>query len=270
MADDTKQAENAEEQAQQPAVPTGEQKGQEETDSQEVAGESQETLETPAGESEGELPKEVSERTTQQFEKLKAQLREAREKLFRQGSQEQVGGEMKPLYDPTTGLVDVEALTDLQKRTFAAEKKVAQVEQNIQLKAQETQVNELYSAHPELKNPKAKDAIELFNESERIWLHSQAYPEKYGGEALSQKQAADLAKKKMGNKPETPIEEAQRLEPKEQASLGASGQPTQGVKSKISSEEELNRQRLGTRLGDKDSMISRMRAIRETSEAEQK
>ena len=94
-------------------------------------------------------------------------------------------------------------------------------------------------------------------------MHSQAYPEKYGGESLSQKQAADLAKKIVGEKPETPSEEAQRLEPKEQASFGASGQPSQAVRSRVSSEEEFERLKFGTRIGDKDAMIARMRAIRE-------
>lgn len=269
MADNQQAEKPAEEQAQQTAMPTGEQKGQEVADSQEEVQETGESLEAPAGDSEDlELPKEVSERTSEQFDKLKAQLREARQKLFRQtGSQEYEGeAKIKPLYDPATGLVNIEALTDLQRRAFDAERKASNLEQRFTQQTQDTQVRELYEAHPELKNPKSKEAKELFDESERIWMHSQAYPEKYGGETLTQKQAADYAKKRTGNT-ETPKEEAQRLEAKEQASFGASGRPTQGVQSKITSEEESQRLQYGTRIGDKESMVVRMRAIREASEA---
>ena len=268
MADNQKAEKPAEEQAQQSAVPTEEQKGQEIADSQEEVQETEESLEAPAGDSEErELPKGVSERTREQFEKLKRQLWETKEKLFRKETPQVPEEGLKPLYDKTTGLVDVEALTDLQRRAYEAERKVNEVETRFQQKAQDDQVRELYSSYPEFKNPKTKDTIEFLNEAERLWLHSQAYPEKYGGEALSQKQAADLAKKKMGTKSETPKEEAQRIEAKEQASFGASGKPTQGVQSKITSEEELKKLQYGTRIGDKDSMVTRMRAIREASEA---
>lgn len=264
MADDQK-AEVVEEQAQQSTMPVEDQKGQEVANSQDAAQETEETFETPAGDSVDELPRSVSERTREQFEKLKTQLRDAREKLFRRGNPVERVGEPKPLVTPE-GLVDVEALTDLQERAYAADRGVKELEFKSQRDYQDRQVKELYEAHPELRSPKTKEAKDLFDESERIWMHSMAYPEKYGGEALSQKQAADLARKRMGDRPETPREEAQRLEAKEQASFGASGQPTQGVSPKVTSEEEQERLRFGTRVGDKDSMVARMRAIRETSE----
>lgn len=264
MAANQKAEENAEEQAQQEPMPSSEEKGQEVADSQQAADESQETVEAPAGDSDGELPKGVSDRTREQFEKLQTQLKETRERLFRQQSSDvPEDGEIKPLVDKSTGLVDIVALNEVQQKAYDAEKRARNLEQRIQQQAQDGQVRELQSAYPELKNPKTKEAKDFFDESERVWMHSQAYPEKYGGESLSQKQAADFAKERMGNKPETAKQEAQRMEPKEQASLGASGQPTQGVQSKVASEEENQRLQLGTRFGDKDSMITRMRAIRE-------
>ena len=269
MADDQGQK-SAEGKAQQSAMPTEEQKGQELADSQEEAPiESEESLEAPAGESENGLPKGVTERTREQFEKLKAQLRDARDRLFNstQVSQKPADEGIKPIYNPLTGLVDPDALNDLQKKAYEAERRAGEAEQKVQSLAQDREVKDLYSSHPELKSPKTKEARELFDEAERIWMHSQAYPEKYGGEQLSQREAADLAKKRMGTKSETPQEEAKRIEAKEQASFGATGQPTQGVKSKVTSEEELQKLQYGTRIGDKDSMITRMRAIREAQES---
>ena len=261
--------ETVEEQAQPSAVPTEEQKGQEVVGSQEVVQETEETLEAPAGETEDlELPKGVSERTSEQFEKLKAQLRDARQAIFRQTGSREYEGEAKvtPLYDPATGLVNLEALTELQQKAFRAENIATGLEQRLMQQSQDTGVRELYEAHPELKNPKSKEAKAFFDESERLWLHSQAYPEKYGGLALTQKQAADLAKKKMGTT-ETPAQEAQRIEAKEQASFGASGKPTQGVQSKVTSEEEQQKLQYGTRIGDANAMVARMKAIRQASEA---
>lgn len=225
----------------------------------------EETSEVSIDGSEGtELPKEVSERTREQFEKLKAQLREYRERAFREERYRETVGEQKPLYDPNTGLVNVDALEETRKRAFEAERKLRALEEKMTVQAQNVQVADLYEAHPDLKNPKTKEAKELFDEAERIWMHSQAYPEKYGGSALSQKQAADLAKKKMAKSEE--VVETQNMESKEQASLGATGRPSQGVRSKIVSEEETQRLSYGTRVGDKQSMIERMRKIREASQ----
>lgn len=264
MADDQNQAENAGEAKEGEAMPTSQ---PEQTGTQEDVGETQETLETPAGGSEGELPDGVSERTRNEFDKLKTQLREYRQRLFNEQQYRETVGEQKPLYDEKTGLINVEALTDLQKKALEAERRVKALEQGVQAQTQDAQVRELYEAHPEFQNPKNKEHKELFDESERIWMHSQAYPEKYGGMALTQKQAADLAKKRMGTTVKTEAkEEAQNVESKEQASLTVSGRPTQGVQTKITSEEEIQKLQFGTRIGDKDAMIARMRAIREASE----
>lgn len=253
------------EETQQELVPDSK---EESAETQDVGQETEENLETPAGGSEDlELPqKGVSDRTREQFDKLRSQLREYRERLFNEQRYREIesGSEqVEPIYDKTTGLVNIAALEDMRKRTAEANKKIRELEQQIQATHSDTQSRELHSAYPELKNPKTKEAKELFDEAEKIWMHSQAYPEKYGGLSLTQKEAADIAKKKMGTKQETQQQEAQRVESKEQASLGTTGRPTQGVQGKVRSEEEHENLILGTRLGDKDSMIARMRAIRE-------
>lgn len=260
MADD-QQALKPEEKAQDSAVPTDDKKVQESNQSQESAQETEENFGEPAGDSENlNLPeKGISERTKEQFDKLKDQLKEYKSRLFNESRFKVQSEELKPLYDKSTGLVNLDALEDLQKVAYEAKKRALDAEAKLQQTATNLDTKDLYEAHPELKNPKSKEAKELFDESERIWMHSQAYPEKYGGEALTQKQAADLAKKKMGTKPVQEVNEA-----KEAASFGAQGKPTQAVQSKVSSEEELGRMKLGTRLGDKDSMIAYMRRIRES------
>lgn len=268
MADE-KADKNVEEEAQQESMPDSEQKATEQTDSS-VAQETEEALGTSADDS-GELPEGVSERTAEQFERLRGELREARQKAQTYesmlGRKQEPEEEVEPLYDQKTGYVNVQALEKLQKQALDADKRAKRAEEQITKANQDAQVRELYNAHPELAKPSTKEAKELYDDAERIWLHSQAYPEKYDGMALSQKQAADLAKKRMGNKPETPKQEAERLEPKEQASLEASGRPTQGVQAKVASEEDQQRLAVGTRLGDRQSMIERMRAIRESQKS---
>lgn len=265
MADDTQRQDTAEEQAQQPPMPSGdEQKGQEEDSSQQPAQETGDSVEAPAGDSENlGLPDDSSDRTREQFEKLKQQLREAKAAAYRT-QQEPKTQPVEKLYDETTGLVNIKALEDLQQRTINAEKELQNMKASSEKTARDNETRDLFSAYPELKNPKTKEAKELFDESERIWMHSQAYPEKYGGMPLSQKQAADIAKTKMGGSKQPVKEDAQAAEAKEQASAGATGRPTQGVQESAQSEEVLEQQRLGTRVGDRASMVARMRAIRES------
>lgn len=253
---DSQQAEVAEEKQQEPVPSSGEQ-STEMNQSQQVADESQEASEAPAGDSEElELPDGVKERTSEQFDKLKEQLRQTREELLqiRDSVAPKKEEAVKPLYDPTTGLVDIEALEQLRKDAAEAKKELA----NLKRQGADKEVIDLYESHPEL-NPNAKKFNQdLFDEAERLWMHSQAHPEKYGGKALTQKQAADRAKAKMNVPKPTESSDSE----KQQASAQASGRPSQAV-AKTTSEEEMEQLRFGTRVGDKGSMIARMRMIRE-------
>lgn len=257
---DSQKADNAEEKQQEPMP--GSEESTETNQSQEVADESQEASEAPAGDSEElELPEGVKERTSEQFEKLKEQLRQTREELFEMKSQIPPKKEEpeRPLYDPKTGLVDIEALEQLRKDAKSAKKEL----ESLRRIDADREVQSLYDTYPELKNPRTKQDKEFFDEAEKIWLHSQANPEKYGGQALSQKGAADLARRRMNaNKPT----ESSNAEAKQQASADVSGKPTQGV-ARQTSEEDLNRMREGTRFGDRNSMIARMRMIRESKKS---
>lgn len=224
--------------------------------SQEAAGESQETSEAPAGDSgeELELRDDVKQRTAEQFEKLKEQLRQTRDELFQVKNKVEKPSEDKPLYDKTTGLVDIDALEELRRDAREAKKTV----ESLKKERSENEVLDLYSAYPELKNPKTPEAKELFDEAERYWLHSMSNPDKYNGKPLTQREAADLAKKRM-----TKTQPKEESESKIEASATASGKPSQGV-ARTTSQEDLERLRLGTRMGDKDSMIARLRAMRES------
>ncbi len=267
MANDT-QAQKVEEQAQPEPMPSSEEKVPEQVSTQEVVGETQEASEVSAEGSESKLPDGVSERTTKEFDKLNRQTQDLRDqvtKLQDQSTPEPVQTE-KPLYDKATGLVDIEALEQVRKDAREAKVELNQFRQQSQTDRQNQELNEMHEAYPELKDKKTKEATELFDESEKIYLHSQAYPDKYGGNPLTQKKAVDLAKGSL-DKTETPEEEAERLEPKEQAALSASGKPTQGVQKELS-EDETKRLSLGTRMDDKDSITTRMRNLRESQETQ--
>lgn len=247
MTEDTQQAQDPQQTDQSGAMPTSQ---TDQTEIQDAAPVKEENLDTPAGGSDSlELPEGVTERTRQEFDKLKRKLAEARTKAFNPEPQAE-----KPLYDPSTGLVDVVELENTRKRAIEAEKRLRALEDNIQQQANDREVRELYEAHPDIRKNK-----EFMDEAERLWMHSQAYPEKYGGMPLSQKQAADRAKAKLNQAPTK-----EEVDAKEQASLSAAGRPTQSVQTKVVTEEETQRLSFGTRIGDKQSMVERMRKIRET------
>ncbi len=258
-------AEPVEEQSQQSPMPSENQQVPELTDDSGV-GES-ETFEN--AEVSSELPEGASERTAREFEKLKKQLREEREKRIsleysRNTPQPTKQEDEAPLYDEKTGLVNIQALNELQRKAKDADERARKIEFNVQKQTLDVQERELVSAYPQL-NPKADDFDEKFFNQTRAYLHdSLAFPESYGGRQLTYKEAADLARG--GSSKETPQQEADRLGPKEEASLGASGRPTQGVQTQTS-EQRLRDLQVRTRMGDKDAQIARLRAIREANQS---
>lgn len=254
---DTK-AETAE--PQQSAMPTEDKKGSGAEVAQDAAPVTEEATEVPTS----ELPEDAKQRTREQFDKLKGE-KEALQQELNQHKQvlkqpPQPEKETK-LYDPTTGLVDTNALNKLGDDIASLKRENA----NLRQEAGNKEVTELLNSHPELdKDNKDKFNQELFDEATRLWMHSLAYPDSYGGRALTQEQAAVRAKKKVGKK-ETPEQQTERETVKEQASLGISGKPGQGVKTQTA-EATHERLVMGTRLNQKGAMIERMRNIRVAKE----
>lgn len=252
---DTTQAKPAEGQTQQPAMPTGKQQVPETVPAQEAAPVKEEATVAKTG---SELPEGVKERTKEQFDKLQAEKEslktklEIAESLARPKVPEK---EPRKLYDPLTGLVDTNQLNQLGTKVESLEKE----NQRLKQVGQDKEAVELFIAHPELDSKnKEKFNQELFDEADKIWMHSQVHPDKYGGRALTQRQAADLAKEKT---PVAPDAEKEARTAKEQASLSTPGRPGQGVKDTGVSAERSEQLRDRTRRGDKQSMIERMKAI---------
>ena len=213
------------------------------------------------------LPEDASERTRHEFEKVQMQLREERqrreaiESAFRAMQPKQPEVVPEPLYDPTTGILNEQVLTDVQKRTYEAEQRALHAEQAVQGYMQEVEAREAYAAHPEA-NPNAKEFDpELKKRASAILLHSMVNPNEYSGKQLSLKESYDYLKTSQGDevvkaKQEAAKEAIEQLTPKEQASLEAVGSParrTEGV--------NLDELRYRSRKGDKEAIIERMRRI---------
>jgi len=264
MANDT-QAQKSEEKAQTEPMPSSDNKVSEGTDSLGVAPIKEEASGISADNS--ELPEGVSDRTKEQFDKLTGQISELKDQLTQQvvpsPAPEKPKEARKPLYDPNTGIVDIAALENLRTQTEEANARATKAEQGLKEFSASSETKDLYTAHPELQDPKTDADKELFNESERLWLHSQMSPEKYGNKALSQREAADLAKSRTQTSV-TPEEQAKRATVKEQASLSATGKPSQGVAKELTADKQAQLA-TGTRMGDEQSMIERMRNIRQAN-----
>lgn len=198
-------------------------------------GESQESAGKPEEGKKLELPEDARERTKQEFEKLKGQLRNERQ---RRQQLEQTYGAQRPqqvpapaqkaveeFIDPTTGEVDVaglnKAIGDTQQRAVRAE-------QTVQGYIEQQQTREAYEAYPQLDS-NADDFDKDFHRRTRALIFdSMMNPQDYGNKQLLYKQAADMAHegtKKAVEKAEAKGAETalEQLTPKEQASLGAEG-----------------------------------------------
>lgn len=239
---------------QEVAVPTTEQKTSEPVVEQQV---------TESG-----LPNEASERTKHEFEKLQTQLheerrrREAVENAFK-SMQPAKTETVAPLYDEN-GYLNEQALTDVQQRAIAAEKRAAAAEQSIKGYMEYQEKARVYEAYPEL-NPEGKTHDKEFHkETRRIALDSMLNPDDYGGKQLSFKEAADLAKGKLTKgidavKKEAAQEAIEQLTPKEQAALEAVGTP--GRRDVIAG-ERLDDLRTRSRRGDETAIMERLARLR--------
>jgi len=228
------------------------------------------------------LPDETKERTREQFEKLTShnkeladalertqqQLDDYRRRVFNDQRFQEVQPE-QPLYDQNTGLINVQALEDLQQRLIKAEVKLQATEKGVTQVSQTVEEKEAFASYPELNRNDGNFNEEFHKLTRAIAMDSMVYPDQYKGNPLTFKEAADLAMKQM--KKEEKQEQAQgekAEEEKEQASLGASGRPSQAVARELF-ETDDQRLSVGTRLGDKQSMIERMKRIRMQSQQQE-
>ena len=273
MADDIQGQQDPVKATQESAMPTEEQKTPtlEEVDN----GAAQETEVTPATETTEGLPDDASERTKKEFEKLRDELRTERsrrietERMFGQNPQptpQQFNSNntaVTQVYDPSTGLLNENALNDIQLKAMQAEQRAVKAEQAIANFQIEQQTREAYTAHPEL-DPKSKDFDADLNKRVRAFaLDSMIHPEDYGNNQLSFKEAADLAK---SNTTPKVVEQAKKvaaqeaieqLTPKEQASLEAVGSPDRRQEV----EQPLDQLRFRSRKGDQDAIVERLKGI---------
>lgn len=203
------------------------------------------------------LPAGVSERTAEQFEKLKTQLAELKAQQSSKAPKQQ--SQVAPLYDPTTGYVDVNELEGLRQVAIDAQTQIAELKAEREKEQEEAQTKEVLSTYPEL-DPESKGYNRDFYKATRaVLLDSRYNPDDYGGKSLTYKQAADIAKSMNSNA----ISEAEkvgaekaltRLSPKEQASLEATGRSDKRVN--VTDDAELVEQ---TRKGNLDAIIARMK-----------
>lgn len=233
-----------------------------------VAAQDSEVSSTPQSTDEG-LPDGASDRTRQNFEKLQEKLREERtrreyyENVFNTLQTPQSDpNAVAPIIDPDTGLVNEQALTDLQIMAQQAQNQARKAEEKIQRYEQDQENREVYVSHPEL-NPTSKDFNNKIHvETRRILLDSMLNPNDYGGKQLSFIEAANLVKqgstltaeeaKKQGAQ-----EAIEQLTPKEQGSLEATG--NSGRRSGVSTDmDTLVHQ---TRKGNLDALVERLRNV---------
>ena len=174
------------------------------------------------------LPEGVKERTAREFEKLREQLREERtrreyfEGVFTSMNTPQPQTP-QPVYDPETGLINENVVTQAQLQAQEAIQRAQRAEASVAQYLYEQEQKEAYAKHPEL-------ADELFaTQAQGLMYHSQVNPDKYGGRQLSLGEAASYLKsiqKPIAEKTKAQVqkETLESLAPKEQASLEATGE----------------------------------------------
>ena len=217
------------------------------------------------------LPDEAKERTRQEFDKLRDKLREERSKReYYQsilGSQKkEEAPKMQPIYDPETGLLNEQALSERDKLLFETQERAKRAEESIGGYLVEQENREMFAAHPEL-NPKDKAFDKKLHALTRsIALDSMLNPDDYGGRQLTGKEAADVAKQFSGKtleeaKKEGAKEALEQLTPKEQASLEATGSPAR--RTQIPG--NLDDLKARTRKGDPEALVERLKRMESSS-----
>ena len=206
------------------------------------------------------LPDDASERTRRNFERLTDQLREERtrreyfESVFTQMNAPKPVAPT-PVYDPATGLINENVLTDVQRRAQEAEERARRAEAAVSNFQHQQEERDAYTSHPELKDESFKA------QAEGIMYHSQVNPQKYGAQ-FNLNQAATYLKgltKPQADKVKAQAqkEALETIEPKEQASLTAEGG---NVKPEVG-DDELEALRYRSRRGDIHALAERLHKV---------
>jgi len=219
-----------------------------------------------------ELPEDVKARTAEQFDKLQTQLRDERvrrkemEDQYKQQYQYQYSqtqtAKPKPLYDESTGYVDIAGLEGVRTSAAQANARAEKAEKNLEKYVQAQQEREAFVVYPEL-NTKDKGYNQAFSNMVRgIITDSMVNPRDYGGRELTLKEAADTLKgmtdKQVVEAQKVGAEKAvKQLTPKEQASLEAQGRSDRREPS-----VDYGALRNRTRRGDKEATIARLRNLK--------
>lgn len=180
------------------------------------------------------LPVDTSDRTRREFDKLQQKLREERaqreyyQNVFNSLQAKQPEQQSTPVYDPDTGLINEDVLTDVQRRAYEAEQRASRAESAVQSYLQEQENRTTYSSHPELDPNGEKFDQNLHNLTRGVLLDSMVNPQNYGGKQLSFSEAAEMAKDSVGKAAQNAgtqavQQELENVAPKEQASLEATG-----------------------------------------------
>jgi prolyl oligopeptidase PreP (S9A serine peptidase family) len=250
---DESQATNKTESAETPQAPMP---SADKTPLSEQAPSSDIKLEAGTAPQDATLPEGVKERTTLEFEKLKTQLREEKEKRMRAERINQLypNANQTPFSNPAEPTYQTDA-----DRISRAEQMAQQAylqSQRVMKENDAKQESEAYQAHPEL-DPNKKEFDEDYQRAVIGYLASIMAE----GKSMSLKEAASkvksFSKSDLKKAQEQGVTQAiESLTPKEQASLEATGRSDRRVQ--IGGLEEL-RQR--SRKGDSAAILKRLKNI---------
>ena len=218
------------------------------------------------------LPEESSERTKQQFEKLKEDLRREREeKEYYRGvaSSFSVTPNQTPeaketsFIDPDTGLIKEQVLTEAQKAAIEARDTAKRTEQTVQDYMQEQENKSTFQKFPSL-NPDSKEFDKEFHVLTRqIALDSMVNPQDYSNKQLSFIEAAERAHSRLGKtidsgKKEAVNEAVEAISQKESASLSVGAQSSRSQQAA----DDLETLQYRSRRGDENALAERIARYR--------
>jgi hypothetical protein len=261
-------------------------------------------VETPAVTTGTQLPVGTSERTAEQFDKLKEsnkKLYEANQLLQQelerkkgleqqfQPVQQAIPQEQQPKIeqfietDPVTGEQFVnedrlkKAIGEAQSRATRAEQAVQSYIKQQQEREEQRQTEEAYKAYPELNPSHEKFDTDLTRKTRAFLLDSMVNPQEYSGRPLSFREAADLAKQAIGA-PVASLAPQPKLEPKKdqeneikmQASAETSGISSQTQEANQVPQEELEVLRDRSRRGDLWAVAKRLSQIEHAQQSPNK